>query len=326
MVPSDPVQELSVPDVWYETARVVDRYEDEANGNLPELSALLEDVSQENRCSVLLELIQVDMEYRWNRGGVKTVKDYLQEFPELRDQSDSLAELLRSELDQARRSGDPRLQDEVRRRQTELAGLADTDDDLVRTTVAFTEDAIPTEAPQVQPERIGKYSVLNKLGEGGFGVVYRCWDPDLNRDVAIKIASRRIEHLSSSIAVLHHEAVAAAQMRHPNAVAVLGFEVTEDDRPYIVSEYVAGDSLHKRLERKDYTLEETVRWTAQVADALHAAHRKQIIHRDVKPDNILINEEGAAQLADFGLARHEDRFFVDDVDRLVGTPQYMSPE
>lgn len=326
MAANNPAQELHISDAWYETAQVVDRYEDEANGNLPDLSVLMKDVSQANRSAVLLELIQVDMEYRWKRGDVKTVQDYLQEFPELHDEPDSLVELFRSELDQARRSGNPQWQEKIRRQHTELAASEDTEDELVRSTAAFLEQTRPKKLPEIEGKAIGKYTVLNKLGEGGFGVVYRGRDPDLKRDVAIKIASRQIEGMPPAVETLRHEATAAAQIRHPNAVSVLGFEVTEDGRPYIVSEFVAGEPLRKRIKRKDYTLEEAICWVAEVAEALHAAHRKQVIHRDVKPENILINEEGIAQLTDFGLARHDDRFFLDDKDRFVGTAPYVSPE
>jgi hypothetical protein len=108
-------------------------------------------------------------------------------------------------------------------------------------------------------------------------------------------------------------------------VAVLDFGDSEDGRPYIVYEYVAGTTLDQRIVQNDYTVQQAIEWVASVADALHEVHKRHIVHRDIKPANILIDEQQSPRLTDFGLARRNDQFFVND-RKLLGTVQYMSPE
>ncbi len=156
--------------------------------------------------------------------------------------------------------------------------------------------------------------------------MYRCKDLDLGRDVAVKVAHELSSAGLDRREAFRHEARNSAKLRHANIVAVLAFGETEDRRPYIVYEYVAGTTLAQRIERKDYTLQQGVEWIAQIADALNQAHKQKIVHRDIKPANILIDEKGTPRLTDFGLARRDDRFFIDDSGARTGTPLYFSPE
>ena len=123
-----------------------------------------------------------------------------------------------------------------------------------------------------------------------------------------------------------HESRAAARLRHPGIVAVLDTVHCEDGRIAIVSEFVVGKSLRQHLVSHEYTRDEAVVWVAELADALYHAHRHQVVHRDVKPENILIDADRHPRLTDFGLAKMDDQFVHHDKGKIVGTWGYMSPE
>ena len=171
---------------------------------------------------------------------------------------------------------------------------------------------------------IGRYRVLGELGKGTFGIVYHCADDLLHREVAIKVM--REDASAEPVAAMLHEAQGAARLRHPAIVRVLDTGQTEDGRAYIVFEYISGRTLRERLEDQTFDRAEAIRWLADVADALHYAHKNGIVHRDVKPANILIDDDACAHLADFGLAKIDDQFVSNDIGRPVGTYCYMSPE
>ena len=181
-------------------------------------------------------------------------------------------------------------------------------------------------------ELLGRYEVRGELGRGGMGVVYRAYDPTLDREVAIK--SVRLEGVNESERAsleerLSREARAAAQLRHPNIVAVYDFFRIED-RAYIVMEYVRGAMLEAMIlagERQDLVKIGNV--LRQAALALDEAHAQGIVHRDVKPKNILLDELGNVKITDFGIARRmaaETTETMDGAGTTVGTLGYMAPE
>jgi serine/threonine protein kinase len=176
------------------------------------------------------------------------------------------------------------------------------------------------------PKSIGRYEVREQVGAGTFGAVYLCYDPQLKRNVAIKVRHERETSLNAGTGELLHEAQSVARLRHPGIVAVLDTGVTDDGRGYIVYEYVEGTNLKQRIEAVDFRRDEAVQWVAETADALNYAHLQGLVHRDIKPGNILIDRNGHTRLADFGLAKIDDRFFTDDAGRVLGTVAYMSPE
>ncbi len=176
------------------------------------------------------------------------------------------------------------------------------------------------------PTKIGRYEVREQVGAGTFGAVYLCYDPQLKRNVAIKVRHQPANASDEGVGELLHEAQSVARLRHPGIVAVLDTGVTEDGRGYIVYEYVEGTNLKQRIEAEDYTRSEAIGWIAETADALHYAHLQGLVHRDIKPGNILIDRHGHTRLADFGLAKIDDQFFTDDAGRVLGTVAYMSPE
>lgn len=153
------------------------------------------------------------------------------------------------------------------------------------------------------PRTIGRYQIVRPIGQGGMGTVYLAEDPLLKRRVAIKVV--RVSGAARHQAMLRfrREAEISAQLNHPNLVTVFDVGVEEDLGPFLAMEYVEGKSLGRHIRDRDLDLETSARVLIQAMRALRAAHRRAIVHRDVKPDNILLSEEGRAKLMDFGIAR-----------------------
>jgi formylglycine-generating enzyme required for sulfatase activity len=174
------------------------------------------------------------------------------------------------------------------------------------------------------PARLGRYRVTAKLGAGGFGVVYRGYDDDLRRDVAIKVPHRRRVRNAADVAAYLAEAQALAALEHPGIVPVYDFGRTDDGLCYVVSRFIEGGDLANRLRLGRPAVAEAVEVIASVAEALHHAHQRGLTHRDIKPANILMDPKGRPVVADFGLALREEDFGKES--GLAGTPAYMSPE
>ncbi|HEY3270103.1 MAG TPA: serine/threonine-protein kinase [Geothrix sp.] len=153
------------------------------------------------------------------------------------------------------------------------------------------------------PKTIGRYQVVRPIGQGGMGTVYLAEDPLLKRRVAIKVV--RVTGAARHQATLRfrREAEISAQLNHPNLVTVFDVGVEEDLGPFLAMEYVEGRGLGRHIKDRDLDTETSARVLIQAMRALRAAHRRAIVHRDVKPDNILLSEEGRAKLMDFGIAR-----------------------
>jgi serine/threonine protein kinase/formylglycine-generating enzyme required for sulfatase activity len=171
------------------------------------------------------------------------------------------------------------------------------------------------------PSQIGRYAVETLLGSGAFGKVYRCYDDVLKRRVAVKVPHRR--HLSTPELYLK-EARVLASLEHPAIVPVYDLGRTEDGMCYVVSQFIEGSNLKTRIEQSPLSYREAVGLVATIAEALHYAHLHGVVHRDVKPANILIDLRLRPYLADFGLALREEEFGRGG--EVAGTPIYMSPE
>ena len=154
-----------------------------------------------------------------------------------------------------------------------------------------------------EPKTIGRYHVLKLIGSGGMGAVYLAEDPMLKRRVAIKVVKVSGEARNQAMLRFRREAEISAQLNHPNVITVYDVGVEEDIGPFLAMEYIEGKSLAKHIKEKSLDLEASARVLIQAMRALRAAHRSAIVHRDVKPDNILLSEEGRAKLMDFGIAR-----------------------
>ncbi len=175
--------------------------------------------------------------------------------------------------------------------------------------------------------KLGKYDVLSVLGTGGMGVVFKGFDEELRRPVALKVLNRELSSSSTARRRFVREARAAAAVNHPNVVTIHGVE-THNDLPFIVMEFVSGISLRDRLCQQPLDPIDALRISDQISTGLAAAHLHGVIHRDIKPGNILLEDgQSRVKITDFGLAR----VAIDNVEltsrhSAVGTPAYMSPE
>jgi serine/threonine protein kinase len=174
------------------------------------------------------------------------------------------------------------------------------------------------------PETIGRYRVKKLLGEGSFGRVYLAHDDQLQRLVAVKVPHRKLVTRPEDAAAYLTEARTVAGLDHPHIVPVYDVGGTEDCPFFVVSKFIEGSDLKRTIQQGRLSFHESAALVAAVADALHHAHRKGLVHRDVKPGNILLDAGGKAYVADFGLALREQD--VGKGPRYVGTPAYMSPE
>ncbi len=179
-------------------------------------------------------------------------------------------------------------------------------------------------APAVLPERVGRYRVEKLLGRGGFGLVYLARDEQLSRAVAVKVPhADRVSRPEDAEPYLA-EARTVANLEHAHIVPVYDVGSTAEHPFFVVSKYIEGTDLAKKIKESRLALGQAVQLVATVADALHYAHTKGLVHRDVKPGNILIDLNGKPYLVDFGLALREED--IGKGPKFAGTPAYMSPE
>jgi serine/threonine-protein kinase len=185
---------------------------------------------------------------------------------------------------------------------------------------------------------VGPYEIRGFLGQGGMGQVYKAFDPRLERTVALKVIvvpTQLSENDSARIsgefsARLLREARAVASLNHPNVVAI--FDVGESDgRLFFAMEYVVGSTL-RALQKSDAPIARKVRWLVEIARALESAHKAGLVHRDVKPENVMVREDGVVKVLDFGIARRAQQGSPHTIDTvtggtgIAGTPVYMAPE
>jgi eukaryotic-like serine/threonine-protein kinase len=174
------------------------------------------------------------------------------------------------------------------------------------------------------PRRIGKYKIRGFIGQGALGIVYRGYDADIDRLVAIKMIHPHLRDEAISLR-FKHEARAAARCVHRNIVMVFDFGM-HDDSPYMVMEYVEGIDLRSFLKsNRTLSVRESCDIILYVLQALEYAHKNGVVHRDIKPGNILLLDDGMVKVADFGVARIETSVLT-NVGDVIGTPLYMSPE
>jgi eukaryotic-like serine/threonine-protein kinase len=172
--------------------------------------------------------------------------------------------------------------------------------------------------------KIGRYRIIRRLGQGGFGRVYLSHDDDLDRHVAIKVPNPERIAYPEDVEAYLNEARILARLDHPNIVPVFDVGRTEDGLCFVVSKLVEGSDLAVRIEQARPSFRDSAELVATIAEALHYAHTRGLVHRDVKPANILIDVSGKPCLADFGLALKDEDYGKGG--GLAGTPSYMSPE
>jgi len=174
-------------------------------------------------------------------------------------------------------------------------------------------------------QTVSHYRILEKLGEGGMGVVYKAEDTKLKRTVALKFLPTSISNVAARKRFIH-EAQAASSLDHPNICSIHEIDETPDGRMFIVMPCYEGESLQAKIERGPLELDDAVDIAIQAASGLAKAHEKGIVHRDIKPGNIFVTSDGLAKIVDFGLAKLSGRTKLTRTGTAPGTVSYMSPE
>ena len=287
------------------------------------------------------DVLLVDQYHRWKSGNGLPAEEYLAGFPEVAGERSLRFELVAEEfgyLEEAEGGANldafvarfPDIGDSLRSElDYDSTGSREPPqegrpvDDLRDDEATKDAPSEPTPA-EPMPPTIGRYQVERVVGEGGFGRVYLAHDPQLNRQVAIKVPSAEVRTTAGEIDEYLAEARAVAALDHPGIVAVFDVGRTEDKRFYVVSQFIQGRDLAQRLRDGKPRKKESIAWIAQMAQALHHAHRRGLVHRDIKPANIIVDEGNVPHLADFGLALSEEDFGKRTA--FAGTPLYMSPE
>ncbi|HKI37121.1 MAG TPA: serine/threonine-protein kinase, partial [Gemmataceae bacterium] len=246
------------------------------------------------RAALLRELVPLDADYRRGRGQAVTPDDYRARFPELGD--DWLEE----------NAGLP----------SPVAGV---------TAARRSDDTLPRDDPPLGRRSFGDYELLEKIAQGGMGVVYRARHRKLNRLVALKMILAGSHAGAMDLARFQTEAEAIARLQHPNIVQV--YEVGEHDgKPFFSLEFCGGGSLAQKLNGTPLPAREAAALVETLARAMHAAHEQHVIHRDLKPANVLLSNDGTPKITDFGLAKKLDEAGQTQSGAIMGTPSYMAPE
>jgi WD40 repeat protein/serine/threonine protein kinase len=296
-------------------------------GQRPRLEDYLEGLPETDRLNVLRELIPLEIDYRRLLGEEPGPEEYLERFPAL-DGVWLVSVLTTEEVPAARLIHCPHcrhpIQLDTAPEQVECPGCGSS----------FHLCDVRPKSEAVTPRRLGKFQLLERVGVGAFGAVWRARDMELDRIVALKVPHAG---LLSSPAVrerFFREARAAAQLRHPGIVAI--HEVTTlEGSPALVSDFIEGQPLRDLLSVRRLTFREAATLTLEVAEALDYAHSLGEVHRDIKPANIMVSASapgdpaplGRALIVDFGLALREEVEVTLTLDgQIVGTPAYMSPE
>ncbi len=169
------------------------------------------------------------------------------------------------------------------------------------------------------------YRIVEKIGEGGMGVVYKAEDTKLKREVAIKFLPRQIATTEEERERFKIEAQAAAALNHPNIATIFAIEEV-DGEMFIVMEFIAGRELKSLIDDRQSSIEDCVNYVSQIAEGLKAAHNKGIVHRDIKCSNIMVSDDGQVKIMDFGLAKVRGTTQITRTGAILGTVSYMSPE
>jgi hypothetical protein len=199
--------------------------------------------------------------------------------------------------------------------------------DLVAAARSLRDVASPSGTILGDGCRLGRFQLVEQIGAGSYGRVFRALDAELDRQVAVKILRAGRPASPEDLDRFIREARSAAQLKHPGIVAIYDTGQTEDGTCYLVEEFIDGTTLARRLSARRPNFRRSAELAAEVADALDYAHRHGVIHRDLKPSNVMLDAEGRPHLMDFGLAKWEaEEAPMTPEGQVLGTPAYMSPE
>ncbi len=287
----------------------------------PLLEDFLPAADSPDRPIVLVELIKIDLDYRCQLGEPARLETYLQQHPELRNGGHLPMDLIQEEIRVRRAYRDAPSAEEILQR---FPGLAEELTPLLRGHEAI--QPADQRSPTAVPTRLGRFELREQVGRGGFATVYRGWDPELCREVAIKVPHAEFLDSPEANARVLREARSAARLHHPGIIPL--FDVgQENGATFLVYEFIPGQTLRQVLAEKRPEPDQIARWAIFIAQALEYAHQCGIVHRDVKPANVILDSGGHPRLADFGLAFQADaRVTLTQEGDLLGTPAYMSPE
>lgn len=321
----------------------VDRFEAAwQGGTAPQIADFLPAVLErgDNRCQAILhELVSVDLEYRWRKEGRKrgarpwTLENYARELPELGPLPGMPLALIAEEFRVRHRFGDRPAVEAIRsrfaHRWTELEPL------LEQVLAEITAESQPISANQPPPQssRIlldapipyQDFVVRQLIGSGRMGKVYRAWQRSLEREVAIKFLRKSFLNDAEAIQRFIREARIVAQLRHPNILAVHGLGRTPYGGYFMVLDLVQGHDLATLAARQPIDVKQAIGLIVTAADALAHAHQRGIIHCDLKPANLLLDQDGRLLVADFGLARTWNAAGTQPHE-VAGTAPFMAPE
>lgn len=321
-------------------------------GRLPKLIRLLPPNGTTTRYPALLELIKIDLRRRWQNGIPVPVESYLRNYPELGSTDTAPVSLILAEYNARREFGTTPLPAEMYRRFPHQA------EDLRHVLEPHTVPPPPAQPPSswggstggvnqpnaptltgptgpggpsflgTLPEQFGRYRIIKKLGQGGMGAVYLARDTQLDRQVALKVPHFSQEDGPEVLARFQREARAAATVQHPSICPV--YDVGEiNGTHYLAMGFIEGRALKELVsESRPMALRDAADIIRQLALALEEAHAQGVIHRDLKPTNVIINARGVPVILDFGLARrmNAESVRLTRTGAVLGTPAYMSPE
>lgn len=279
------------------------------DGNAPSIENYLTEIlTPELRKFATQALLEVELAAMLETGKNVDLPDYRKRFPEF---SSFITQLVASIQNQDQLNAAQRIQ-------------VGTNQEVENTDCfAPSGQSDEDESPAVK-ETIGRFRVGKLLGKGSFGAVYHAYDVELDRDVAIKIPTRRYREGGKGVDAFFVEAKNAARLKHPGIVSVYDVQ-TEEDQPFIVQEFIDGSNLNDWRKEKHLPYITIVQILIEVTEALAAAHQIGLLHRDLKPANILVDRQGHTHIADFGLAVHETSQ-PNRKGEVAGSPAYMSPE
>jgi serine/threonine protein kinase len=316
-------------------------------GLRPKIESFLEAAEGVQRCCLLSHLLQLDIDYRRQQGDEPLAAEYHERFPDSAELVEAVFRAMsaehrgcdrtqplpvtddaaatvdeppcepRGELITCPHCGSDVQPDNAQQQQITCANCGST----------FDLDPKATTAYRILPTKIGRFEIIERLGRGAFGVVYKARDPTFYLTVAIKLARPETLDTQQRMEQFLNDAQAARRLKHPHIAQVYDIGYDEQGLPYIVCEFIEGMTLEDRLTGDPFPPQESTRLVSQIADALQYAHDKGVVHRDIKPSNIMIDFSGMPFLIDFGLA-HCDEGDIHETLRgqFFGTLAYMSPE